>query len=126
MPMWTAAGIAIDLDGAVTLQKSYFVVGYQWSAHINASNLSLKENAKMIDVASPKRPIGHPERALDCEQALSPAIAQLAEDDTLGEEEIETKLVGAGLEAGWEEDELRTAIADLRRSAALGLQGLPE
>ncbi|CAN7504431.1 hypothetical protein LJR238_003453 [Pararhizobium sp. LjRoot238] len=80
----------------------------------------------MIDVASPKRPIGHPERALDCEVALSPAIDQLSDDDTLSEEEIEARLMEAGLAAGWEEHELRTAIADLRRNAALGLQGLSE
>lgn len=80
----------------------------------------------MIDVASPKRPIGDPDRALDCEEALTPAIQELAEDERLGEEEIEARLIEAGLAAGWEEDELRTAIADLRRDAALGLQGLSE
>ncbi len=80
----------------------------------------------MIHVASPKRPVGHPDRALDCEEALTPAIEELAEDETLGEEEIEARLVESGLAAGWEEDELRTAIADLRRNAALGLQGLSE
>jgi hypothetical protein len=48
----------------------------------------------------------------------------MPEDGTLTEEAIETQLVEGGLAAGWEEAELRIAIADLRRNAALGLQGL--
>lgn len=80
----------------------------------------------MTHVASPKRPVGDPDRALDCEEALKAAIKQLSEDETLTEEDIETRLIQGGLAAGWEEAELLTAIADLRRNAALGLQGLSE
>ncbi|WP_068952025.1 hypothetical protein [Pararhizobium polonicum] len=78
----------------------------------------------MTYVASPKRPIGDADRALDCEEALETALRHLSEDETLREEDIEARLVQGGLAAGWEEEELRTAIADLRRNAALGLQGL--
>ena len=80
----------------------------------------------MTYVASPKRPVGHPDRALDCEEALEAALKHLSEGETLGERDIEARLVQGGLAAGWEEAELRTAIADLRRNAALGLQGLSE
>ncbi|MCV9962276.1 hypothetical protein OIU34_10235 [Pararhizobium sp. BT-229] len=80
----------------------------------------------MTHVASPTRPIGDPDRALDCEEALETALKHLSEDDTLREEDIEAQLMQGGLAAGWEESELQTAIADLRRNAALGLQGLSE
>ncbi len=78
----------------------------------------------MVYVASPKRAAGHPDRALDCEEALEVALKHLSEDDTLTEQAIETQLLEDGLAAGWEDAELRIAIADLRRNAALGLQGL--
>lgn len=80
----------------------------------------------MTYIASPKRPIGHPERALDCEEALQVALEHLSIQESLTEEDVEAKLVEGGLAAGWEEAELKIAIADLRRNAALGLQGLPE
>lgn len=80
----------------------------------------------MTYIASPKRPIGHPERALDCEEALQTALEHLSNEASLTEEDVEAKLVESGLAAGWEEPELRIAIADLRRNAALGLQGLSE
>jgi hypothetical protein len=79
---------------------------------------------RMVYIASPKRALGHPDRALDCEKALESALKNMPEDGTLTEEAIETQLVEGGLAAGWEEAELRIAIADLRRNAALGLQGL--
>ena len=78
----------------------------------------------MTYIASPKRPIGHPERALDCEEVLQVALEHLSNEASLTEEDVEAKLVASGLAAGWEEAELRIAIADLRRNAALGLQGL--
>lgn len=78
----------------------------------------------MVYIASPKRAIGDPDRALDCEEALEVALKHLSEDDTLTEDAIEAQLVEGGLAAGWEAAELRIAIADLRRNAALGLQGL--
>lgn len=80
----------------------------------------------MTYIPSPKRPIGHPERALDCEEALQMALEHLSGEASLTEEDVEAKLIEGGLAAGWEEPELRIAIADLRRNAALGLQGLPE
>jgi hypothetical protein len=78
----------------------------------------------MTYIASPKRPIGHPDRALDCEEALQVALEHLSNEEALTEQDVEAQLVHDGLAAGWEEAELRTAIADLRRNAALGLQGL--
>ncbi|WP_428427050.1 hypothetical protein [Pararhizobium sp.] len=78
----------------------------------------------MTYIASPKRPIGHPERALDCEEVLQVALEHLSSEASLTEEDVEAKLVASGLTAGWEEAELKIAIADLRRNAALGLQGL--
>jgi len=80
----------------------------------------------MTYIASPKRPIGHPERALDCEEVLQVALAHLSNETSLTEDDVEAQLVEGGLKAGWEEAELRIAIADLRRNAALGLQGLPQ
>ena len=35
----------------------------------------------MTYIASPKRPIGHPERALDCEEVLQVALAHLSRRD---------------------------------------------
>ncbi|WP_426230991.1 hypothetical protein [Pararhizobium sp. DWP3-4] len=78
----------------------------------------------MTYIASPKRPIGHPERALDCEEVLQVALEHLSKEEALTEEDVEANLVEGGMAAGWEEAELRIAIADLRRNAALGLQGL--
>lgn len=80
----------------------------------------------MTYVASPKRPIGDPDRALDCEEALEAALKHLSENEALREQDIEAQLLAGGLAAGWEEAELNVAIADLRRNAALGLQGLSE
>lgn len=78
----------------------------------------------MTYIVSPKRPVGHPDRALDCEEALQTALEHLSSDEALTEEDVEAQLVRDGLTAGWEEEELKIAIADLRRNAALGLQGL--
>lgn len=80
----------------------------------------------MIHVVSPTRPAGHPDRALDCEEALEKAVHALEADETLGEQDIEARLVEGGLAAGWTRNELDIAIADLRRNAALGLQGLSQ
>jgi hypothetical protein len=78
----------------------------------------------MTYLASPKRPVGHPERALDCEEVLQVALEHLSKEEALTEADVEAQLIEGGLAAGWEEAELRIAITDLRRNAALGLQGL--
>ena len=78
----------------------------------------------MTYIASPKRPVGHPERALDWEEVLQVALEHLSKEEALTEADVEAQLIEGGLAAGWEEAELRIAITDLRRNAALGLQGL--
>jgi hypothetical protein len=91
---------------------------------LRSLDVTAQGEISMIYIASPKRAVGHPDRALDCEEALEVALKHLSENDTLTEEAIETQLLEGGVTAGWEEAELRVAIADLRRNAALGLQGL--
>ena len=76
----------------------------------------------MIHVASPTRAAGHPDRTLDCEEALEKAVHALETDETLSEEGIESRLIEGGLAAGWTREELGTAIADLRRNAAVQMQ----
>ncbi|KQY12268.1 hypothetical protein [Rhizobium sp. Root482] len=76
----------------------------------------------MIHVVPPTRPVGHPDRTLDCEEALEKAVHALDTDETLSERDIEAKLIEGGLAAGWTRKELGTAIADLRRNAAVQMQ----
>ncbi len=75
----------------------------------------------MAEVSPPKRPIDHPDRQLDCEEAMEAAFQEVAEKATAagwGQQEIAIGLIGmvqAHIHALRENEKTEEAIAQARK-----------
>lgn len=72
----------------------------------------------MTYVASPKTPKGSAERSSDCFQCVSATLSTIGPAGSLPANEA--SLISAAVEAGWEEEEVRTAINEARSVNADG------
>ena len=72
----------------------------------------------MTYVASPKTPKGSAERSSDCFQCVTATLSTIGPAGSLPANEA--SLISAAVEAGWEEEEVRTAIKEARSVSADG------
>ncbi|KQV83478.1 hypothetical protein [Rhizobium sp. Root1220] len=66
----------------------------------------------MTYVASPSHSIGDPARLDDLKQCLDTARKHLNETSRDSDEERRTELIASAIDAGWEEDEVRSSATD--------------
>lgn len=65
----------------------------------------------MTYIASPKYSVGTPQRREDCEQCISSALGALPQGHGT---ETDSAIIESGLEAGWNEDEIREVLRRIR------------
>jgi hypothetical protein len=75
------------------------------------------ERSRMTYIASPRTDFADPARKIDCRQCVETAFDQLTEFSDESEVQQDSRLIAAGLAAGWEEIELRYALQDLRTAS---------
>lgn len=75
----------------------------------------------MTYIASPKYSVGTPQRREDCEQCVSSAIGALAQGQGA---ESESAIIESGLEAGWNEDEIREVLRRIRPGTSMPDTGM--
>jgi len=72
----------------------------------------------MTYVASPRHSVDNPDRASDCQQCLEAAFVHLAETSKDSSEQQEARLLQSAVDAGWSQDEAKTAIDRIRSNAS--------
>ncbi len=72
----------------------------------------------MTYVASPRHSVDDPDRASDCQQCLEAAFVHLAETSQESSEQQDARLLQSAVDAGWSQDEAKTAIDRIRSNAS--------